>query len=285
MHSLPSTHPAARAALREGIDDHEHFDRYLALLTLFTDDGSPWDNLSPLFEQDRLATPAGVRVAADALGFLGPSSFSREGPSWRLESAHRLIGEDRRWLDLCVRFRGHPTLGYAARQALRYSDPKVTTPALDAAAKAAASRQRPKRPPPVPGSLIARYNAGEHRQVWRELATADPRDVAWREEAEPVSVATMASVLRNAERLVDALVARRWPIASEAALSGVPGDVDLRLDKLEEISGAPVPSALNAFWRTVGSVNLVPVNGELPPDIPSHLAILDPLEVESLSEV
>jgi hypothetical protein len=227
--------PAARAALREGIDDHEHFDRYLALLTLFTDNGSPWDNVSPLFEQDRLATPAGVRVAADALGFLGPSSFSREGPSWRLESAHRLIGEDRRWLDLCVRFRGHPTLGYAARQALRYSDPKVTTPALDAAAKAAASRQRPKRLPPVPGSLIARYNAGEHRQVWRELATADPRDVAWREEAEPVSEATMASVLRNAERLVDALVARRWPIASEAALSGVPGDVDLRLNKLEEI--------------------------------------------------
>ena len=278
--------PASRAALREGVDDRENLDRILALQTLLTDEGAPWDKLGPLFAPERLATDAGVRVAADALGFLAPSSYSREGPEWRLESARRLIEKDPRWLDLCVTLRHHPTyLGHVARDALRYSDPKVTTPALDTAARVAAARKRPQEPAPVPGSLLARYEAGEHRQVWRELAAADPRDLAWREEADLVAVTTMAHVRRNAERLVAALIANGWPVRSEVALPGVPGDTELRLRQLEEMSGSPVPSALKAFWRTVGSINLVPANAELPHGLPSRLIMLDPLEVESLSEV
>src|SRR5256884_1390365 len=191
----------ARAALREGIEDYDELARGAALRALFTDGGSPWDNVGALFAPERLATDAGIQVAAEALGFLAPSSFSREGQGWRLESARRLIEEDHRWLDLCVRLRNHPTyLGHVAREALRYSDPNVTTPALDVAARAAAARKRPQATSPVPGSMLARYTAGEYRQVWRELAAADPLDAAWREEADLVAAAVMVRVRRNAER-------------------------------------------------------------------------------------
>jgi len=133
--------------------------------------------------------------------------------------------------------------------------------------------------------MLARYTAGEYRQVWRELAAADPLDGAWREEADLVAAAVMVRVRRNAERLVAVLVAKGWPLRVEVALPGLPDDTDLRLRELEELSGSPVPSALKAFWRTVGSINLVPANAELPPSLPPRLIILDPLEVESLSAV
>jgi hypothetical protein len=205
---------------------------------------------------------------------------------WRLESARRLIAGDPRWLDLCVSLRDHPSfVGHVAREALRYSDPKVTTPALDRAAQVAASRKRPKRPPPVSGSLLARYEAGEHRQVWRELADADPLDLAWREEAERVAVVTMARVRRNAARLVDTLVANGWPIRTQEAMPGVPSDTESRIREVEELSGRPIPAAVKEFWRAVGSVVLVPANADLPRARPSRLTILDPLEVESLSVV
>jgi hypothetical protein len=278
--------PDGRAVFREGVDDYEDLVRDRALETLFTDDGSAWDNVSTLFGRDRLTTEAGLRVASAALGFLAPGWFQSEGPMWRLESARRLIAEDPRWLDLCVSLRDHPSfVGHVAREALRYSDPKVTTPALDRAAQVAASRKRPKRPPPVSGSLLARYEAGEHRQVWRELADADPLDLAWREEAERVAVVTMARVRRNAARLVDTLVANGWPIRTQEAMPGVPSDTESRIREVEELSGRPIPAAVKEFWRAVGSVVLVPANADLPRARPSRLTILDPLEVESLSVV
>ena len=275
--------PKAWAPLREGVDDYEDLNRLLAFKTMFADGRSSWENLNPLFEPHRLATAAGARPAREVLDLLGPSMFSREGPIWSADFMRSRIAEDQRWLDLCVELRRHPYLGRVARTALRYADPAVTAPVLDLAVEADASIERPRLTPPVPGSLLARYEAGEHRQVWSELAAADPLDEPWRAEAELVAVATMARVRRNAERLVAALAATGWPVAPDLALPGVPSDVELRLEQLNQVSRAPVPPAMAAFWRIVGSLDLVPEDGKLPAGLPQELIKLDPLEVFSLS--
>jgi hypothetical protein len=93
----------------------------------------------------------------------------------------------------------------------------------------------------------------------------------------------MTRVRRNAERLVTALAANGWPVAPDEALPGPPSDVELRLEQLQEISGAPVPPVVGAFWRIVGSLDIVPTDAELPPGVPRGLIQLDPLQVFSLS--
>jgi hypothetical protein len=123
-----------RAALRAGIDGCEHFDRFMAVKTMFTDEGTQWDNVGWLFSGNRLSTAAGLAAADDALRFLSPSSLSRTGDRWHLDELRDLLSRDRCWLDLCVSLRDHACLGLSARQALEYADPAVTGPALDAAA-------------------------------------------------------------------------------------------------------------------------------------------------------
>ena len=69
----------ARAALRAGIDDCEHFDRFMAVKTMLTDEGTQWDNVGWVFSSSRLSTAAGLAAADGTLRFLSPSSFSRTG--------------------------------------------------------------------------------------------------------------------------------------------------------------------------------------------------------------
>jgi len=75
----------ARNPLRAGIDECEHFDRFMAVKTMFTDEGMVWDNVGWLFSSNRLSTAAGIAAADDALRFLSPSSFSRMGDRWHLD--------------------------------------------------------------------------------------------------------------------------------------------------------------------------------------------------------
>ncbi|HEY7200758.1 MAG TPA: hypothetical protein VIC57_11120, partial [Candidatus Dormibacteraeota bacterium] len=141
------------------------------------------------------------------------------------------------------------------------------------------------RPPAIAaGSLLARYDRGDHRDVWREIQAVEALDDAWRAEAERVAEATMRRVLRSAERLVAALAAAGWPVEPRHALPGPPADVEDRLRSLELLTGVPAPPALAAFWRIVGSLSLVP-EGEvpLPAGIPDQLPLLDPIEVDDLS--
>src|ERR1700722_15031959 len=277
----------ARAALRAGIDGCEHIDRFMAVKTMLTDEGTPWDNAGWLFSGDRLSTAAGRAAADGALRFLSPSSFSSMGDRWHLDELRDLLSRDRRWLDLCVSLRDHASLGLSARQALEYADPAVTGPALDAAAAARAARARPRAPRLAAGSLVERYQSGDHRGVWRDLGAVDPLDAAWRAEAGQVAVLTMQRVRRNAERLVTALIARGWPVTAEKALPGPAPDVEERLQQLERLTGTAVPPALAAFWRVVGQVNLVPRElwgAPFPDGVPESLAAADPLEIIDPSE-
>ncbi|MEU4156399.1 hypothetical protein [Actinoplanes sp. NPDC026670] len=276
----------ARDALRHGIHDHDHLGRFMAVKVMFTDDGTAWDNLGHLFSGERLATTAGLAAASEALSFLTPRSFSASGPEWHAEGLRDLVSQDHRWLDLCVQLRDHEDLGWVAREVLTHADPAVTGPALDAArALRAAQTATPAGRELRPGELVARYLDGDHRGVWRDLGAVAHLDDVWRAEAEQVAALTMDRVRQNAANLTAALIARGWPVGLEQALPGPDADIEDRLRELEQITGSAVPPALAAFWRIVGTIDLVPRgtwDGPFPPDVPEHLAVADPLEVIDL---
>ncbi|WP_157436204.1 hypothetical protein [Actinospica robiniae] len=278
----------ARDVLRQGIHDHEHLGRFMALKVMFSNEGTAWDNVGHLFADECLASASGWAAAAEALGFLSPGMFSGSDPVWQPYELPDLLSQDRRWLDLCIRLRDHRILGRPARDALKYTDPAVTGPALDAARAARASRaSRPQSDVRElrSGDLVARYESGDHRAVWSELGAVAHLDDAWRAEAEQVAALTMERVRRNAVNLAEALIARGWPVTLEKALPGPDPDVEDRLRELEQITGSAVPPALAAFWRVVGTIDLVPRDswGEpFPPGVPEQLAVADPLEIIDL---
>ncbi|PRX15834.1 hypothetical protein CLV67_12274 [Actinoplanes italicus] len=277
----------ARDALRHGIHDHDHLGRFMALKVMFTDDGTAWDNVGHLFSGECLATTAGLTAAAEALGLLSPRSFPRTDHAGQSEEARDPLSHDRRWLDLCVSLRDHEFLGPQARQVLGDADPAITGPALDAArALRAVQTRTPAGRHLRPGDLVARYRDGDHRGVWRDLGAVDALDDVWRAEAEQVAELTMERVRRNASSLTAALIACGWPVIDKQALSGPADDVEDLLRELEQITGSPVPPALAAYWRIVGTIDLVPRgtwNAPFPPGVPEQLAVADPLEITDLS--
>ncbi|MBR7838035.1 hypothetical protein KDL01_32480 [Actinospica durhamensis] len=276
----------ARDVLRQGIHDHDHLGRFMALKVMFTDEGTAWDNVSHLFADECLATLAGQMAAVGALGFLSPQSFSRSGPQWHSDALRDLVSQDRRRLDLCVDLRDHKVLGRPARQVLKYADPAVTGPALNAAGTARAARTRPVARPLQAGDLVARYENGDHRGVWRDLGNVADLDGPWRAEAEQVAVLTMERVRRNARNLAAALIARGWPVSLEQALPGAAPDVEDRLRRVEQVTGSAVPPALAAYWCIVGTIDLVPRgtwDAPFPPGVPEQLTVADPLEIIDLT--
>ncbi len=276
----------ARDTLRKGIHDQEHLGRFMALKVMFTDDGTAWDNVSHLFADECLTAAPGQIAAAEALGLLSPRSFSRSGPAWHSDDLRDLVSRDRRWLDLCVGLRDHDVLGGQARQVLKYADPAVTGPALDAARSARATQCRPAHRQWRPGDLVARYANGDHQGVWRELGALDHLDGPQRAEAEQVAAMTMERVRRNAHNLTAGLIARGWPVTLDQALPGPAPDVEDHLRHLEQITGSPAPPALAAYWRIVGTIDLVPRdswNAPFPPSVPEQLTVADPLEVLDLT--
>jgi hypothetical protein len=120
---------------------------------------------------------------------------------------------------------------------------------------------------------LERYLAGQHRQVWTELLGIGA-EIRGDPEAEAVAGETMARIGRNLVRLRDALpeIGYRFEHPGQV-LVGPPGDVDEQIARVESVVG-PLPLAVAAFWRTIGSVDL---SGEHP-DWPHRL--LDPLMFE-----
>jgi hypothetical protein len=277
----------ARDALRRGIHDHEHLGRFMALRVMFTDNGTAWDNVAHLFSDECLATTAGLTAAAEALGLLSPRSFSRSGPEWYSKELRDLVSQDHRWLVLCVGLRNHEVLGRQARNVLKYVDSTVAGPALDAARAVRATQTRTSTGGCWrPGSLVTRYRDGDHRGVWRDLRSVADLNDHWRAEAEQVAMLTMERVRQNVSSLTAALIARGWPVSVEQTLPGPAADVEDRLRQLEQLTGSAVPPALSAYWRIVGTIDLVPRGtweAPFPAGVPEQLAVADPLEVIDLS--
>ncbi len=98
------------------------------------------------------------------------------------------------------------------------------------------------------------------REFWREIRSHTSLEGDFRDEVLAVADAAMRRVARNTDMLAERLHARGWrPLTPEACgLRSPPSaDNDEIFSRIEEVSGAPVPPTLLAFWKNVGGINFV----------------------------
>jgi hypothetical protein len=130
------------------------------------------------------------------------------------------------------------------------------------ALREAKAAEAPPAPPRVQreGTLLKRYQSGEFEQVWRDIRSHERIDSGFRDEVTEVAEAAMRRVAQNADLITERLKAVGWQALSAEYhdLRTLPKSSDLEvLARIEEISGAPVPPTLLAFWRVVGGINWV----------------------------
>src|SRR5262245_42372239 len=238
--------PEAMVALLSSIEDYDWFGRHMAIKAAFAGGSSAaFDYLD-----ERFGIGEGRHwILTDVLHFL-----CHGGIGSTLED--RL--NDSRWVNACARHRRHPELGHAAREVLR------VTPAMDRekALREAKAAEAPPAPPRVrrEGNLLKRYQSGEFEQVWQDIRSHERIDGGFRDEVTEVAEAAMRRVAQNADLIADRLRAVGWQALSAEYhdLRTLPKASDLAvLTRIEEISGAPVPPTLLAFWRFVGGINWV----------------------------
>ena len=134
----------------------------------------------------------------------------------------------------------------------------------------------PKRPKPAsnPKPLFARYQAGEHREVWRDLVAlgSDVRTEPYAADAVAVAYETMQRVQANVRTLVQRLEAMNYVFKYDARSAPAP-DVRKTIADFEKEAGAALPLSLRAFYEVVGEVNfmghhrsLAPKRGTVAPD-------------------
>jgi hypothetical protein len=152
----------------------------------------------------------------------------------------------------------HTEAAHAAREVLRMAPARERERALRAARKP----ETPAAPARVQrdGSLLRRYQSGEHEQVWREIRSYERINGACRDEVLEVAEATMRRVAGNADLIAGRLRTLGWRAlgATYQDLRTPPQPLDAAVrSRAEEISGAPIPPTLLAFWRVVGGINWV----------------------------
>jgi hypothetical protein len=274
----------ALAALIATIDDADWFSVYMGIRAIF--DAAPdkaYNRLIPYFDAERLREPGGTAIAFHALGIFAPTSFSSDGPHWTEKRAPGWLREDRRWLELCVRFRHHETLGTAARQVLRYVEPDPFLAMLAVVQKTEVPRIVVPRTAPV-GNLVSRYRQGEHQAVWQELRQFPAIADDMRQEALAVALETMQRVAHNLDLLAQRLEGQGWLTLTGKLRSSLDANDVQLIARIERLTQGPIPPSLVAFWQVVGAVDLVwdYNNEEEPPDLlPGfQLDSLDPLFVD-----
>jgi hypothetical protein len=276
--------PEARAALIATIDDADTFSIYMGIRAIFdTAPDKAYDRLIPYFDAERLRQPGGAAIAFHALGLFAPTSFSRDGPEWTEKRAPRWLREDRRWLELCVRFRHHDPLGAAARRVLRYVEPDLFLAMLAVVQKTEVPRIVVPRTAPV-GNLVSRYRHGEHQAVWQQLRQFPALAGDMRREALAVAAETMRRVAHNLDLLAERLEREGWLALTGKLRSCLDANDVQIIARIERITQGPIPPSLLAFWQEVGAVDLVwdYNNDEEPPELlPGfQLDALDPLFVD-----
>lgn len=140
--------------------------------------------------------------------------------------------------------------------------------------------------------LFERYQAGEHRAVWRELVALGPavRDDPHAADALAVAYETMRRVDANVRTLVERLSAMGYAFDADrpsgrgmtVRVGGPPGpNAGRNVASFEQEFGT-LPLSLRAFYEVVGEVNL---NGSHPSiDPPDNPVAPDPLLVYGLDE-
>jgi hypothetical protein len=267
--------PPARAALIASVDDATDFlSRNLGVRALFEEGpSSSHQRLLPYFDETRVRAPGGATVPNAILSFFCPSAFRGNQPMWNEPRAPSWLSDA--WLSLCVRLRQHELLGDAARDVLRHADAAAVERALAAS---------PLPPQPAPrvgaqGDLLARYQRGEHSEVWKQLRGYGAIDGDLRHEALAVARATMERVRQNVALLASRLAERGWRALS-GSLHTPPDPEDVAMmAEVEKRTGAPLPHSLRAFWEIVGGVDFVwdYQSEEAPADLGVDVVEADPL--------
>jgi hypothetical protein len=275
--------PEAMAVLLSSIEDQDSFAQHMAIKAAFARGSSAaFDYLD-----ERFGIVDGKHwILAHVLYFL------RDGG---IGSNPEDCLKDPRWLNSCARHRRHPELGHAAREVLRIA----TATDRERALRAAKAAEAPPVPPRVrrDGMLLKRYQSGEFEQVWRDIRSHERIDGEFRDEVTEVAEAAMRRVAQNADLIADRLRALGWQALSamyhDLRTPPKPSDQAV-LARIVEISGAPVPPTLLAFWRVVGGINWVwdynasvarpDLGFELPPEEHDVLCVYAPSVVDYLFE-
>lgn len=286
--------PEARRALLDLIEDSDNLSVFLAVAAVFDEDPlRAFDRLSAYFASERVAQPGGAVIPNGILWTFVPSSFTREGPQWHHSAAPLWLRQDLRWVRLCITLRRDIHLGDVARDVLRYADPEIVRPALEEAQTSEGPRAV-RRATRGSGDLLARYLRGEHDSVWKELRSHEALGGDLLEEARAVAKETMIRVARSADVLAERLDAFGWmPLCSALRTRPWVDDDDV-MRQMEEVTGAPLPVSLRAFWEVVGGIDWVwdyhrgdapDLGVDLPMDQMDPLCVAPPGSLEYLFEM
>ncbi|MFO0590352.1 MAG: hypothetical protein U0441_22610 [Polyangiaceae bacterium] len=255
----------ANALLRSLVDDAHAF----ALGVIVTFRRAPdraYEVLSRWFTPEALARPKACEVAATILGTLREDATRPPGdPSG---PSNGWLKSDPRWLDLVVAHEDDRRLPAALLVHLFDKDDVR-------AARKRRKASRPATPSVAPADRLARYQAGQHEAVWRELFEAGDltNNDALRAEAAAVARATMERVAHNIKLLAERLTSMKY--GPEGSFVTPPSPAALaEADKHH----GPLPISLHAFYEIVGGVGF---DRDLDGIEKSHLALAsaDPLVV------
>lgn len=280
----------ARRALESMIEDDDHLSCFLGVRAVFERDP---DRAYDYFERRFFSDGAGpAAVAWQALDMFVPSTESyvegKRVPRWTEARAPAWLKQDPRWLDLCARLRRHETFGDIARSVLRHAEPDDAAAALRRVRLVEPAKSIERRSKRV-GNLLDRYKAGEFEAVWRDIRALGDIDGDLRAEVLAVAEEAMRRVARNADVLSERLHAAGWrPLFGQLRSPPSSGDVKM-FEKVEAISGGPLPPTLRAFWTVVGGIDWVWNYdcGEPLPDLCADTPMdeMDPLCVHAASDI
>jgi HEAT repeat protein len=250
--------PAARQALIDLIEDPDYLSVFLAVRAMFDEDpASLFERCANYFTPERIAQPGGGVIPHQILRFFAPGGFlAGKTPQWTEPKAQGLLQQDKRWVDLCVRLRKDKRVGSAARYVLRHADAAAVKESLKKtlAAEGPSVIHTTTR---ASGDLLVRYQQGQHEAVWQELRAFQNVGGDLLEEAEAVASETMKRVVHNADLLAERLAAHGWkPLYSSLRTSPCAEDLEV-IERIEEMTGAPLPISLRRFWEIVGGINFV----------------------------
>ncbi|KVX88201.1 SMI1/KNR4 family protein [Burkholderia ubonensis] len=265
---LAMDNPASCDVLEALITDRDALSIHLGVRAVFRRDPvAAFDRFAPLFAEPDIAA---ATIGQQVLSLFVPSMFIADGTKrWTESDAPLWLEQDSRWLALCAGLCQDERYGDAARATLQHAAPDRALPALEAA--------RAKRPPPptpatrAAGDLVTRYKAGDHLGTWGEARAFAAIAGDLRAEIRALAGETMLRVAHNVALISERLRDAEWhtldpmrtlPEAADAA----------RITAIEQMTGAPLPPSLDAFWRVVGGVSWVwdydedtgPVIGGLP---------------------